>query len=248
MPKRKPPRHRATDDPCWTSELEPAPGELKIVQAFVNTAIPRQGSEELSSPRALGHFLTRWRLMGDDVELGEAELQTGLALREGARALLRANNGAALDRKAVDRFESATARVPMRLRVDTVEGTAYLGPADAGAAALGRLLGIFTAARLGPRGHGSRPAPTRPAARPSTTARRTSAASGARCAAATGSPPGRDVVGSEPLAERQRRPGRDGGPRSSTPWTGPRVSHRDCVRIFRVLILDDISPIRSFRA
>ena len=149
MPKRKPPRHRATDDPRWTSELEPAPGELKIVQAFVNTAIPRQGSEELSSPRALGHFLTRWRLMGDDVELGEAELQTGLALREGARALLRANNGAALDRKAVDRFESATARVPMRLRVDTVEGTAYLGPADAGAAALGRLLGIFTAARLG---------------------------------------------------------------------------------------------------
>ncbi len=148
MPKRR--RRRPSDDPRWTSDLEPAPGELKIVQAFVNTAVPREGSEELTSPQALGHFLARWRLMPDETELTPADFERGLALREGARALLRANNGAALDEKVVARFHRAAAKVPMCLRVDTSEGVAYLGPADPGAVALGRLLGLFTAARFGP--------------------------------------------------------------------------------------------------
>ena len=128
--------------------MEPAPGELKIVQAFVNTAVRRKRAEELTSPEALARWLARWRLLAEEAELTAADLELAIALREGMRALLRANNGAAVDEKAVAMLERAAAKVPLRLRVDA-EGAAYLAPASNHAKTLGRLLGIFAAARFG---------------------------------------------------------------------------------------------------
>ena len=51
------------DFPPWMSGLEPAPGELRILQAFVSTADLRSGADELASPRALGEWLVRWGLL-----------------------------------------------------------------------------------------------------------------------------------------------------------------------------------------
>ncbi len=127
--------------------MAPAPGELKIVQAFVNTAVRRNHTEELSSPQALGRWLERWRLVGENLEPSAGDLERAITLREGMRALLWANNGSALDPRTVARLDQAAADIPLRLRVDA-DGLAYLTAAAPGAATLGRLLGIFAAVRL----------------------------------------------------------------------------------------------------
>ena len=50
MAKRRPP---GSDDPRWTSDVAPAPGELKIVQAFVNTV----DREIFDKMKAAGSFI-----------------------------------------------------------------------------------------------------------------------------------------------------------------------------------------------
>ena len=137
---------RKEADPRWTSHIVPAPGELMIVQAFVNTAVLRTRTEELSDPRALGRWLARWRLAPEDAEPTAADLELAVAAREGVRAMLWANNGFDLDPEATARLDRAAAEVPLRLRV-AGDGVAYLTSA-CGHGSLGRLLGIFAAARF----------------------------------------------------------------------------------------------------
>ena len=126
--------------------MKPAPGDLKIVQALVNTAVRRTHTEELSSPRALGLWLLRWRLIGEDPELSTGDLEQAIVLREGVRALLWANNGMALDTQAVLELDRVSATLPLSLRFGA-EGEAYV-TASEGASALGRWLGLFAAARF----------------------------------------------------------------------------------------------------
>lgn len=148
MTRRKTRRPSTADDPRWTSDIKPAPGELKIVQAFVNTAARRKHAEELPRPRALARWLARWRLMPEELELGPADHALAMTIRLGFGALLSANSGATLDEQVVARFENAAADVPLRLRASAT-GEVYLAPASDGAAALGRLVGVFAEARFG---------------------------------------------------------------------------------------------------
>jgi len=126
---------------------KPAPGELEIVHAFVNTADRRMETERLTSPRELGNWLASRGLPSAEEELTEADLRRALAVREGLRALLAANNGAALDVKAVARLEQAASP---RFRVSfTGDGTGRLLTDSEGLdAAFGRLLAIVLAAQL----------------------------------------------------------------------------------------------------
>ena len=50
MPRRK--SAKSDPDPRWTSKLPPAPGDLRLVQAFVNTADLRAGTD-FDGPAAL---------------------------------------------------------------------------------------------------------------------------------------------------------------------------------------------------
>ncbi len=140
-------RQQSAVDPRWTSHIVPAPGDFMIVQAFVNTAVLRTRSEELADPRALGRWLALWRLAPEDVEPSAADLERAVAIREGVRAQLWANNGFDPDLEAVARMDRAAAEIPLRLRV-VGEGAAYLTTASDPAGALGRLLGLFAAARF----------------------------------------------------------------------------------------------------
>ncbi len=140
-------RRRLEQDPDWTSHIAPAPGDLKTVQAFVNTAVLRTRTEELADPQTLGRWLALWRLGPEDATPADSDLASAIAIREGLRTLLWANNGFDLDREAVAGLDRAAAQVPLRLRVDD-DGTAYLTAADVGSGVLGRLLGLIAAARL----------------------------------------------------------------------------------------------------
>ncbi len=69
-----------------------APGELALVQAFVNSHYDLEvehGAELLSSPSALAAWLARHGLSLGDVELGAGDLARALTLREGLRSLAR---------------------------------------------------------------------------------------------------------------------------------------------------------------
>lgn len=140
-------RPRLEQDPDWTSHTAPAPGDLKILQAFVNTAVLRTRTEELPDPPALGRWLARWRLGPEDAAPSDSDLASAIAIREGLRSLLWSNNGYDPDREAIAKLNEAASSVPLRLRVDD-DSTAYLTAADVDTGALGRLLGLVAAARL----------------------------------------------------------------------------------------------------
>ena len=66
----------------------PAPGELGLVQAFINThydLVHEHGGEVLASPEALGRWLASHRLLGADAPISAPDLRRALAVREGLR-------------------------------------------------------------------------------------------------------------------------------------------------------------------
>ena len=83
--KKPPPKNR---DPRWRSGAEPAPGDLKLVQAFVDTAAHGGAGDELASPRALADWLRRWELPGAGDELDAADLERARAARAGLAAMV----------------------------------------------------------------------------------------------------------------------------------------------------------------
>ncbi len=96
-----------------SGDREPAPGELGLVQAFVNSHWDLEhdrGGEVLHSPSAVARWLSRRGLLAPDARLSRADLRRTLAVREGIRAMLLANNGHELDASALDRLNSAVTR------------------------------------------------------------------------------------------------------------------------------------------
>jgi predicted RNA-binding Zn ribbon-like protein len=90
----------------------PAPGDLALVQAFVNTFwdLDRPGEDRFTTPRGLADWLAERGLIEPRARLGRADLRRALDVREGLRALLFANNGAAADHDAIERLNRAVRR------------------------------------------------------------------------------------------------------------------------------------------
>lgn len=146
MARKREPWDDAVAGAPWAAELRPAPGNLRIIQALVNTAYPAAKADELRDPRALADWVGRWRLATAELELGTADLERVIAVREGFRALLRANSRVPLDKDAVAGLDRAVTDATLRVR--------FLGrhtrfePAAAGLdGALGRLVWIAAQAR-----------------------------------------------------------------------------------------------------
>ena len=92
---------------------EPAPGELGLVQAFVNSHYDLErdeGGELFHSPSALTRWLRSRGLLEASRSLTRTELRRALDAREGLRAMLAANNGVDWDADAVDRLNHAASR------------------------------------------------------------------------------------------------------------------------------------------
>jgi predicted RNA-binding Zn ribbon-like protein len=126
----------------------PAPGDLELVRAFVNTRDIEERREELSSPLELHEWLVARGLLAPDEAAGGADLRRALKLREALRVMLLANNGAPVNSAAAETLDAAArhARLGARFRHD---GGAALEPAAYGVdAAFGRLLAIVYAAML----------------------------------------------------------------------------------------------------
>jgi predicted RNA-binding Zn ribbon-like protein len=119
-----------------------APGDLRLVQRFVNSVDFETGEEELDSPEALRAWMAERDLMEEAEPVSAGDLRRALDVREGLRALLLANNGHRLDAAAVDRLNAGASRADLRLQFDS-EGEPVLDPDAPGVdGALARLMGV----------------------------------------------------------------------------------------------------------
>lgn len=165
-------RPRQTAGPPW---IGAAPGELEIVQRFVNTLDIEAGTDELDSPAALTAWLERNGLgVGPpgrasappagaqaprdaaDVAVTAADLGHAVALREALRAVLRSHvpttaggvapGAVAVGRGAGRELPGIAAAVRTRLVVSDDGRVAVAAAGSGAAAALGRILLIVAEA------------------------------------------------------------------------------------------------------
>ncbi len=109
----------------------PAPGGLRLVQAFLNTVDLEDGPDLLSTPDGLRRWLAEENLPGHDRPLSEADLQHVVAVREALRSLAAGNNGAPVDPAALALLNEVGADAGVAVRFDATVGP-QLAPLHAG--------------------------------------------------------------------------------------------------------------------
>jgi predicted RNA-binding Zn ribbon-like protein len=121
---------------------KPAPGDLRVIQGFVNTIDFEDGTDRIGGPQELGEWLAGSGLMTADAPVDEGDVELAHEVREALRALLHANNGEELEPGAIETLKRASESAPVVVSFDD-SGSAGFAPAAPGVAgALGQLLGI----------------------------------------------------------------------------------------------------------
>ena len=125
----------------------PAPGDLRLVQAFLNTVDLEGTDEQLADPETLARWLRDHGLYEGGRELTGADLRLAIEVREALRALAFANHEGTVDAAAAAVLDRVASSARLRVRFD--EGGARLEPDQPGIdGALSRLLGIVFTATL----------------------------------------------------------------------------------------------------
>jgi predicted RNA-binding Zn ribbon-like protein len=123
-------------------DREPAPGSLRLVQAFVNSVDAEHGPDLFDDSAGLADWLAR-NGMASDVRPDDPA--TAREVREALRSLLHANNGAPGDPPA----EAVLDRAARRARLEPAFGPVELVPRAGGVdAAIGRVLAAAFASML----------------------------------------------------------------------------------------------------
>ncbi|MEA2382859.1 MAG: hypothetical protein QOH72_2830 [Solirubrobacteraceae bacterium] len=125
----------------------PAPGELELVQSFINTWDADDDREDVPGPAELRDWLVEHDLLDAGARVTGAEHRQAIAVREALRAVLLANAGLDLDPSAAPVLDEAARRARLGVRFDE-HGHVHTAP-DAGGVpgALGRMLAIVAAAQ-----------------------------------------------------------------------------------------------------
>ena len=135
MATRQQPWDDAVAGAPWAKLIPPAPGNLRFVQAFVNTTDLGRAPDELASPAALAAWLARWRLMPEGIELSPADLRRTVEAREDMRSLLRSVVGKPLAPEVVTRLDQAARSAVLRVRFErrgvARDGARWPGAEDA---------------------------------------------------------------------------------------------------------------------
>ncbi len=121
---------------------------IELIQEFVNTYDVEGGGDEVGTPERLRDWLADRGLLDGDTPPDAAAHARALDVREGIRALGRANNGEPLDAKAVAAMNAAARVTPLVVAVGAAgAGAAWqLSPGAVGVDGfVGRLLAAVTA-------------------------------------------------------------------------------------------------------
>jgi predicted RNA-binding Zn ribbon-like protein len=121
---------------------EPAPGDLFLVQAFINThydLVADHGAELLATPAGAARWLRRHRLLARTGTVGPQELRRLCSVREALRELAGANRAATAG-SAIDTINAAARGAAVELRF-SAEGPRFIAAApDQVDGAIGLLL------------------------------------------------------------------------------------------------------------
>ncbi|HXN08604.1 MAG TPA: ABATE domain-containing protein [Candidatus Acidoferrales bacterium] len=124
------------------AKREPAPGELGLVQEFINEWDLLEGVDRLSQPRSLEAWLNEHGLLNSKGRVSEADLRHAVEVREALRDLLSANYGEPVRKDAVETLSRAARSAQLVVQFEG-SGGANLEPAASGVdAALGKILAI----------------------------------------------------------------------------------------------------------
>jgi predicted RNA-binding Zn ribbon-like protein len=126
---------------------------LQLIEDFVNTLhIDGELREEsLGSPKELARWIRTRAQVDLTGDLGPAEHERTIALREALRALLLSHNGAKIDPGQLDPLRRVAAEAQLQLRLDEADREVRLAPAGSGLVAFEAklLLAIAEAQALG---------------------------------------------------------------------------------------------------
>ena len=124
--------------------LQPAPGDLRLVQSFLNTFDLRAGTEAWENPAALAQWAVGEGLLPVGTELSEADLQRTIDVREGLRAALAGGR----KKSHLQALDNATTEAVLRVRFEP-GGAFRLEPVASGIDGfLGRLWVSIAAAQV----------------------------------------------------------------------------------------------------
>jgi hypothetical protein len=128
-----------------------APGELALVQAFMNTCwdlASGRHTEMLVSADALHDWLRTRGLIQGPTRLISRDLERALDVREGLRALAFANNGHRWDEAAIEAMRHASKGVSVEIHIEP-DGPRWVADRTSGiGGALGGLLAIAARAMI----------------------------------------------------------------------------------------------------
>ena len=128
--------------------LNPAPGPLETVRAFVNTRDVDDDTELLSSPGELGAWLEENELLAGpgSTRATAADVRRAIELREALRAHLVSHHGEPLADGAAETLDAASRRARLTVRFTGADATDVEPEAAGVDGALGRLLAIIARA------------------------------------------------------------------------------------------------------
>jgi predicted RNA-binding Zn ribbon-like protein len=128
-----------------------APGELALVQSFINSHYDlegRHGAELFATPRSLRDWLLARDLIGVDARVAAAELERALAIREGLRTLAGSDAGSDAADEVLQRLNRAACGAAAEIRFG-IDGPRHVLEDRAGVpAALGLVLAIAARAMI----------------------------------------------------------------------------------------------------
>jgi predicted RNA-binding Zn ribbon-like protein len=125
----------------------PAPGELELVRAFVNTWDAEHDVERFGDAAGVRNWLAEHDLLDPGARVTAADRRRAIELREALRALLLANAGLDLDPAAAPALDAASRRARLTVRFDEHGHASTAVEAGGVDGALGRLLAIVAAAQ-----------------------------------------------------------------------------------------------------
>ena len=120
----------------------PAPGELALVQAFLNSADLEEGIEQFDTPVNLSHWLADHDLLESNLPLTSHDLSRVIAVREALRDLLTFHQEEAGAGDAAARLTDALAGTTLSLGADPSGALRLVAVAEGIDGALARLMAI----------------------------------------------------------------------------------------------------------
>ncbi|HUG47576.1 MAG TPA: CGNR zinc finger domain-containing protein [Candidatus Limnocylindria bacterium] len=99
-----------------------APGQLRLVHAFLLSADRESGRDDFATPGGMRRWLAAQRLVAPNAELGEEDRRSLVELRQALYELVAAGSGLGTNLRAVSTLNEAARRIRLGMRLHPDDG------------------------------------------------------------------------------------------------------------------------------